>query len=104
MRHISDRIGVMYLGRMVEIGPADALFRQPAHPYTRGLINAIPTIDQTLAQRHEVIQGEIPSPVHPPSGCRFHTRCPQATSRCREEDPGLRSYDTERAVACHYPL
>jgi len=104
MRHISDRIGVMYLGRMVEIGPADALFRNPAHPYTRGLIDAIPSIDPTLAQTATIIEGEIPSPVNPPSGCRFHTRCPIATARCREDDPALTAYDTDRAVACHYPL
>jgi len=104
MRHISDRIGVMYLGRLVEIGPADALFRHPAHPYTRGLIDAIPAIDPTLSQSAKVIEGEVPSPVNPPSGCRFHTRCPIATARCREDDPGLKTYDTDRAVACHYPL
>jgi peptide/nickel transport system ATP-binding protein len=104
MRHISDRIGVMYLGRMVEIGPADALFRNPAHPYTRGLIDAIPALDPTLPQPSKTIEGEIPSPVHPPAGCRFHTRCPFATARCREEDPAPRNYGTERVVACHYPL
>jgi peptide/nickel transport system ATP-binding protein len=101
MRHISDRIGVMYLGRLVEIGPTDALFRNPAHPYTRGLIDAIPSIGTSLAQ---VIEGEIPSPVNPPSGCRFHTRCPIARARCREEDPALAKYEGERAVACHFPL
>jgi peptide/nickel transport system ATP-binding protein len=104
MRHISDRIGVMYLGRLVEIGPADALFSHPAHPYTRGLIDAIPSIDPSLAQSSKVIEGEIPSPVHPPSGCRFHTRCPIATARCREDDPALTTYAPDRSVACHYPL
>jgi peptide/nickel transport system ATP-binding protein len=104
MRHISDRIGVMYLGRLVEIGPADALFRNPAHPYTRGLIDAIPSLNPAHAQGSKVIEGEIPSPVNPPSGCRFHPRCPAATSRCREEDPALRHYEYERSVACHFPL
>jgi peptide/nickel transport system ATP-binding protein len=101
MRHISDRIGVMYFGRMVEIGPADAVFRHPAHPYTRGLIDAIPAIGKAPAP---VIEGEIPSPVNPPAGCRFHTRCPIAASRCRAEDPALSAYDADRAVACHFPL
>jgi len=104
MRHISDRIGVMYLGRMVEIGPADSLFRHPAHPYTKGLIDAIPSIAPGVAGLKKVIQGEIPSPVNPPSGCSFHTRCPIATSRCREEEPSLHRYDTGREVACHFPL
>jgi peptide/nickel transport system ATP-binding protein len=103
MRHISDRIGVMYLGRMVEIGPADAVFASPAHPYTRGLIDAILAI-APRSQSAKVIEGEIPSPVHPPPGCRFHTRCPLAQARCREEDPALQKYATERTVACHYPL
>ncbi len=104
MRHISDRIGVMYLGRLVEIAPADALFRHPAHPYTRGLIDAIPSFDPALHQNAVLISGEIPSPVNPPSGCRFHTRCPIATARCRDEDPQLVANDTNRAVACHFPL
>ncbi len=103
MRHISDRIGVMYLGRLVEIAPADALFRQPAHPYTRGLIESIPSLDPAR-RKPGVIGGEIPSPIQPPSGCRFHTRCPIATARCREEDPQLTGYASERAVACHFPL
>jgi peptide/nickel transport system ATP-binding protein len=103
MRHISDRIGVMYLGRLVEIAPADALFRHPAHPYTRGLIDSIPSLDPGR-RKPGAIGGEIPSPTHPPSGCRFHTRCPLATARCREEDPQLTAYASERAVACHFPL
>jgi peptide/nickel transport system ATP-binding protein len=103
MRHISDRIGVMYLGRLVEIAPADALFRQPAHPYTRGLIDSIPLLDPAR-RKPGVIGGEIPSPTQPPSGCRFHTRCPIATARCREEDPELSVYASERTVACHFPL
>jgi peptide/nickel transport system ATP-binding protein len=104
MRHISDRIGVMYLGKLVEIGPTDALFRNPAHPYTRGLVDAIPSIDPGAKRPATVIQGEIPSPVNPPAGCRFHTRCPIATARCREEEPTLSFYDMGRGVACHFPL
>jgi peptide/nickel transport system ATP-binding protein len=103
MRHISDRIGVMYLGRLVEVAPAEALFRQPAHPYTRGLIDSIPSLDPAR-RKPGVIGGEIPSPTQPPSGCRFHTRCPLAIARCREEDPQLVAYASERAVACHFPL
>jgi peptide/nickel transport system ATP-binding protein len=103
MRHISDRIGVMYLGRLVEIAPADALFRQPAHPYTRGLIDSIPSLDPAR-RKQGGIGGEIPSPTQPPGGCRFHTRCPFAAARCREEDPQLAAYADQRAVACHFPL
>jgi len=80
------------------------LFRHPAHPYTKGLIDAIPSIAPGVAGLKNVIQGEIPSPVNPPSGCSFHTRCPIATSRCREEEPSLHRYDTGREVACHFPL
>jgi len=104
VRHVSDRIGVMYLGKLVEIGPADELFRRPAHPYTKALIAAIPEPDPSLRRAFVAIPGEIPSPTQPPSGCRFHTRCPAATARCREEEPALASLSADRAVACHFPL
>lgn len=104
VRHISDRIGVMYLGQLVEIADSEILFKRPAHHYTKGLISSIPVIDP--AQRREVItvQGEIPSPANPPSGCRFHTRCPAATARCREEQPVLREVEKDHWAACHYPV
>jgi peptide/nickel transport system ATP-binding protein len=104
VRHISDRIGVMYLGRMVETGPAEELFRKPAHPYTKALIAAIPEPDPTLRREFTPLAGEIPSPSNPPSGCRFHTRCPLAQARCRVEDPALTPAGAGRAVACHFPL
>jgi peptide/nickel transport system ATP-binding protein len=102
MRHISDRIGIMYLGRLVEIGPANEAFRAPAHPYTRGLIASIPVIGQ--APRAALLAGELPSATNPPPGCRFHTRCPLATPRCRDEEPVLTAQGGGRAVACHFPL
>ncbi|WP_051443767.1 ABC transporter ATP-binding protein [Afipia sp. P52-10] len=104
VRHISDRIGVMYFGRVVETGPAEALFRRPAHPYTKALIAAIPEPDPARRRDFEPIAGEIPSASNPPSGCRFHTRCPVAQARCRVEDPALAPVGAGRAVACHFPL
>ncbi|CAI6082674.1 ABC transporter ATP-binding protein [Cohnella sp. JJ-181] len=104
VRHISDRIAVMYLGRIVEIAPSRELFRRPAHPYTRALIDSIPHPDPRLRTEPAAIRGEIPSPARPPAGCRFHTRCPLATDRCRAESPDLLPLDGDRSVACHYPL
>lgn len=103
VRHISDRIGVMYLGQLVEIADSETLFRRPAHHYTKGLINSIPVIDPALRREVITVQGEIPSPSNPPSGCRFHTRCPAATVRCREEQPILREVEKDHWAACHYP-
>ena len=104
VRHISDRIGVMYLGQLVEIADSETLFKHPAHHYTKGLINSIPGIG--LSQQREVItvRGEIPSPANPPSGCRFHTRCPVATTRCKEEQPILKEVEKAHWAACHYPV
>jgi peptide/nickel transport system ATP-binding protein len=104
VRHVSDRIGVMYLGRMVEIGPAEQVFGRPAHPYTRALLAAIPVADPTRRGGFTPLPGEVPSPANPPAGCRFHTRCPIATTRCRGEEPGLVRYAEKREVACHFPL
>lgn len=104
VRHISDRIGVMYLGKLVEIAPAHELFASPAHPYTRALIESIPHMAPGQQFMANGIQGEIPSPARPPSGCRFHTRCPFATAKCRAEQPELVSGGHDRFVACHYPL
>ncbi|MEC5386160.1 ABC transporter ATP-binding protein [Uliginosibacterium sp. H3] len=104
VRHVSDRIGVMYLGKLVEVGPADEIFTQPAHHYTRALISAIPIADPTRRREFIPIVGEIPSPTNPPSGCRFHTRCPAATQRCRDEQPELAAVNSAHAVACHFPL
>lgn len=104
VRYISDRIGVMYLGTMVEVGPSEALFQHPAHPYTKALIESNPKTNPKEKRTRLTIEGEIPSPINPPDGCRFHTRCPFATDKCRSEQPSLKPYKDQRFVACHYPL
>lgn len=100
MRHLADRVLVMYLGRVVEEGPADALFDTPRHPYTRALVDAVPRLDRRKTT-FQPVPGEIPSPLNPPSGCHFHPRCPLATSRCRSEAPVLRDVAPGRRAACH---
>lgn len=97
--HIADRVGVLYLGRLVEEGTAREVVAEPTHPYTRGLVAAVPDID--VATPTDVIQGEIPDPSDPPSGCRFHTRCPYVIDRCRTEEPELRVHGNGRLAACH---
>ena len=100
VRHIADRVVIMYLGRVVEVAPADALFAGPRHPYTRALLLEAPRLERR--RRFEPIRGEIPSPLDPPPGCHFHPRCPMATDRCRTEVPALRPAGTGRLSACHY--
>ncbi len=108
VKHVSDRIAVMYLGRIVELGQADALYARPRHPYTRALIAAIPKPEPARARAPVAVGGDIPSPIHPPAGCHFHPRCPHATERCRAEAPLLRPAQREgeppHTVACHYDL
>jgi oligopeptide transport system ATP-binding protein len=103
VRHISDRIAVMYLGRIVEIAQRDELYRAPLHPYTEALLAAIPVADPEIeAQRpRAIVRGEVPSVLNPPSGCRFHPRCPKALDKCRSVDPALTDLGAGRAVACH---
>ncbi len=101
VHHISDRIGVMYLGKLVEVGESDAIFYNPRHPYTQALLGAIP-LPQVDDQELVVLQGTVPSPVNPPSGCRFHTRCPLAQEICRREAPPLQEIQPGRWVACHF--
>jgi peptide/nickel transport system ATP-binding protein len=100
VRHMAHRIGVMYLGRLVEIAATDALFRAPRHPYTRMLLDAVPDLDMSGRQRKPV-EGEIPNPVDPPKGCSFHPRCPFANARCRSERPALVPWRGAGPVACH---
>jgi oligopeptide/dipeptide ABC transporter ATP-binding protein len=109
VHHVSDRIAVMYLGVVVEIGPSDALFLQPIHPYTEALLSAIPAIEDDVVEgtaRREriVLEGEVPSPIDPPAGCRFHPRCRYATEICHVERPPLVDYGQGRYAACHHPL
>ena len=106
VKYLADRIGVMYLGKLVETGSGDDIYQRAAHPYTAGLIAAIPKPDPAAAQRTSVVEitGELPSPVNPPSGCRFRTRCAFATERCATEEPLLRSFGPGHAAACHHPL
>jgi oligopeptide transport system ATP-binding protein len=103
VRHISDRIAVMYLGRIVEVATRDQLYKDPLHPYTQALLAAVPIADPELeAERgQQIISGEIPSALRPPPGCRFHTRCPRAMDVCKTVDPPMRAMDHGRAVACH---
>ena len=103
VRHISNRIGVMYLGSMVELAESFELCNHPIHPYTKTLISAvpIPDPDKTRARQRLLLEGEIPSPINPPSGCRFHTRCPYAEEICKKEFPVLREYGSGHFAACH---
>jgi oligopeptide/dipeptide ABC transporter ATP-binding protein len=101
VHHISHRIAVMYLGRIVESGPTDTVFRDPRHPYTQALIEAIPHPDPGRKLDIARLRGEIPSPIDPPSGCRFHPRCPVAIERCSADDPGMTQFGGSHAAACH---
>ncbi|HVA90677.1 MAG TPA: ABC transporter ATP-binding protein [Chloroflexota bacterium] len=106
VRYMSTRIAVMYLGKLVEIAPALILHTVPAHPYTAGLLSAIPVPDpeQRIDDRPPLLAGDLPSPARPPSGCRFHPRCPRAQPRCQTEEPAMRSFGDGHWAACHFPL
>ncbi len=101
VEHISDRVGVMYLGKMVEMSTREKLFRTPLHPYTQALLSAIPVADPRRKRDRIVLTGEIPSPVNPPSGCRFHPRCPLAIDRCKVDEPLFEEKRPDHWAACH---
>jgi oligopeptide/dipeptide ABC transporter ATP-binding protein len=102
VKHISDRIAVMYLGRIVELAATEDLFRQPKHPYTEALLLSVPNPDPSIRRERIVLQGEVPNPANPPSGCHFHPRCPYKTSLCETTAPELQEVGEGRLVACHY--
>jgi oligopeptide/dipeptide ABC transporter ATP-binding protein len=104
VKQVSDRVGVMYLGRFCEVGPGESVYRQPLHPYTRALLDSIPSTEPGAGRRTTTLRGEPPSPVSPPSGCRFRTRCPRAADRCAAEVPAPRELLPGHVVACHFPL
>ena len=105
IRYISDRVGVMYLGKLVEVGTCESIFRTPRHPYTRALMSAIPSADPTIQRRRKkiILRGEIPSPSNPPNGCRFHTRCPIVVDICKSIQPPSVTSDDLHRVDCHLP-
>ena len=106
VRHVSDRIAVMYLGKLVELSPAEELYTRPIMPYTEALLSAVPIPDPDLSEKREriVLAGDVPSPIHPPSGCRFHPRCRYATAICSQVEPPLVDYGNGHLAACHHPL
>jgi len=104
VKNISDRVAVMYLGKICEVGPSDTLYAEPRHPYTNALLASIPTPDPTAPKSRSVLEGDLPSPIDPPSGCRFRTRCPRAQEKCTLEEPQIRQLGEDHWVACHFPV
>ena len=106
VRHVSNRIAVMYLGKLMEVSPAEALYQKPIHPYTQALLGAIPIPDprENRARKRTLVSGEPPNPIDPPTGCVFHPRCPRASDLCRSVEPPLTRYADGHLAACHHPL
>jgi peptide/nickel transport system ATP-binding protein/oligopeptide transport system ATP-binding protein len=106
VRHMCDRVAVMYLGKVVELADAEILYASPKHPYTGALLSAVPVADPVLAgrKRRQLLVGDVPSPTNPPAACRFHTRCPKARERCWTEEPPLERKPGGGEAACHFPL
>lgn len=106
VRYIADRVAVMYLGRLVESGPPKSMFARPAHPYTRALLDSFPvaSVGGSATREKPILKGEVPSPINPPSGCRFHPRCPHARDICSKEQPPAIAVEQGRTVSCHFPL
>jgi peptide/nickel transport system ATP-binding protein len=104
VKNISDRVAVMYLGKLCEVGAPETLYSRPAHPYTAALLSSIPVPNPAVAPAEDTLAGDLPSPIDPPTGCRFRTRCPRADARCAAEEPQMREVTAGRFVACHYPL
>ena len=102
VKHISSRVGVMYLGKLVEVAPSDEIFERCMHPYTRALMSSIPIPDPFYEKKRIVLRGEVPNPIDPPSGCKFHTRCERACERCKTEEPALREITLGHFAACHF--
>ena len=101
VEHISHRIAVMYLGKIVEYTDKKTLFTNPQHPYTEALLSAVPIPDPTIKRKKTILQGDVPSPIQPPSGCHFHTRCPYAEAQCKIDVPVLKAYGPGHMVSCH---